>query len=139
NPHRMIWEIRRVLRDGGTLLISIPGEKVYHPFIYPGLFTRKNFREFLEANGFRVRAVRGWGQAPMLAHWAKRVEGTPNPAVRALAGFLYYVGRKRNMVMRKRLKWTPLSRAYTMNFVCEKVGKAVSRIEEVAHATTPKG
>lgn len=139
NPHRMLWEIRRVLKEGGTLLISIPGEKVYHPFIYPGLFTRKNFREFLEANGFRVRDVRGWGQAPMLAHWSKRVEKSGGAALKELAGFLFYVGRKRNMLMRKKLKWTPLSRAYTMNFVCECLPKRVSRIEEVAAETTPKG
>ena len=59
NPHRMIWEIKRVLKESGKLHISIPGEKVYHPFIYPGLFSRKKFSEFLENNAFGIERLKG--------------------------------------------------------------------------------
>lgn len=137
NPHRMLWEIKRVLRKDGTLLISIPGERVYHPFIYPGLFTRKNFSEFLCSNGFEIDVLRGWGQAPLLAHWSYGTVENPNPLVRLLAKGVFYAGRKRNLLMRKRLG-TPLYWAFCLNFLCRQAGKSISRVEEVARRTTPK-
>ena len=136
NPHRMLWEIKRVLKEGGTLLISIPGEKVYHPFIYPGLFTRKNFTEFLESNGFQVSAAKGWGQAPLWAHWSRRQAQKNVPWLNVLVRLVYYVGRKRNLLMRKRFG-TPLGDAYCLNFVCRNSKTGISRIEEVASQTTP--
>lgn len=137
NPHRMIWEIKRVLKDGGELLISIPGERVHHPFVYPGLFTRKNFSEFLRLNALPVQKFAGWGQAPLLDHWSKRVEACGNPAARLLARAVYWIGRKRNLVMRKRLG-TPLRWAFCVNFLCRNEKKPLTRVEEVARQTTPR-
>ena len=137
NPHRMLWEIKRVVKEGGRLLISVPGERVYHPFIYPGLFTKTNFSEFLRLNGFEIQEVAGWGQAPLLNHWSRRVEGTTNRLIRWLAGVVFYLGRKRNLLFRKRLG-TPMRWAYTVNFWCINHKKVVSRIEEVARESSPR-
>jgi ubiquinone/menaquinone biosynthesis C-methylase UbiE len=136
NPHRMLWEIKRVVKEGGLLLISIPGEKVYHPFIYPGLFTQKNFREFLESSGFEVLKLSGWGQAPLLAHWRRRTMAGDNSLAKKFADLVFYAGRKRNLLFRKKLG-TPLYWAYTLNFLCRNKKKDLSRIEEVARETHP--
>ena len=136
NPHRMLWEIKRVLKKNGTLLISIPGERVYHPFIYPGLFTRKNFSEFLISNGLRIEKIQGWGQAPLLSHWVKRVRDGKDPLLNILANIVFYIGRKRNLFMKKYFG-TPLRYTYCMNFLCTHLGTTVSRVEEVASQTTP--
>lgn len=136
NPHRMIWEIKRVLKEDGMLLISIPGEKVHHPFIYPGLFSKKNFVEFLECNGLKVRSVRGWGQAPLWDTWQRSKTRSGMPMVRVLARMVHYLGRKRNVLMRKHLG-TPLRWAYTMNFECVSLKRERTRVEEVAALTTP--
>ncbi len=134
NPHRMLWNIKKVLKQDGTLLISIPGEKVYHPFIYPGLFSKKAFSEFLKSNGYPIQKVEGWGQAPIMAHWMHEIQisGKPNK----LADIIYYIGRKRNLLMRKRLG-TPLSRAYCLNFLCKNDKTVISLVEQVAGKTTP--
>lgn len=136
NPHRMLWEIKRVLKEGGLLLISIPGEKVYHPFIYPGLFTRRNFSEFLASNGFPVTKVAGWGQAPLLSHWSRRQRLKANSFLNKIVDAVYFVGRKRNLLFRKRIG-TPLACAYCLNFVCTNVKSIPSRTEQVASETTP--
>ena len=136
NPHRMLWEMKRVLKEGGTLLVSIPGERVYHPFIYPGLFTQKNFSEFLNSSACELKEVKGWGQAPLLAHWVERVRRRGGKLTNKIADMVFYVGRKRNLLMRKRLT-TPLRWAYCLNFLCTNRKKKLSRVEEVAFATTP--
>lgn len=135
NPHRMIWEIRRVLKKDAHLLISIPGEKVYHPFIYPGLFSRKSFSLFLAQCGLDIQSIKGWGQAPLMSHLHRKLRDGGS-ASKQIAAVIYYLGRKRNLLMRK---WTgtPLSTAYCLNFWCKLRGQDLSRIEEVAHQTTP--
>ena len=136
NPHRMLWEIKRVLKENGALLISIPGEKVYHPFIYPGLFTKKNFSLFLEQSGFRVGKIAGWGQAPLWSHWSHRAREEGNLFSKWIERIVYFIGRKRNLLMRKHLG-TPLACAYCLNFWCANLKKDLTRIEEVAGQTTP--
>ncbi len=132
----MVWEMKRLLKPDGLLLISVPGEKVHHPFIYPGLFTRQNFYEFLTLNGLQALEVKGWGQAPLLSHWSARVKDSASPVTKTLAGIVYYAGRKRNLLMRKRFG-TPLSCAFTVNFLCRNDAQAASRAAQVAHQTTP--
>ena len=136
NPHRMLWEIKRVLKEGGPLLISIPGERVYHPFIYPGLFTRRNFSDFLKFNAFSVQGVAGWGQAPLLSHWSKKAAENSNVFMRRLVSVIFYLGRKRNLFFRKRTG-TPIRWAFCINFWCVNHKTALSRVEAVAHQTTP--
>ncbi len=138
NPHRMIWEIKRLLKPGGILLISVPGEKGCHPFIYPGLFTRKHFTQFLRLNGLDILDIHGWGQAPLLSHWTERVRQSPDQKLaNTLADVVHFVGRKRNLVMRKRLG-TPLACAFTVNFLCRNADKSRNRAAQVARETTPR-
>ena len=66
NPHRALEEVKRTLKQGGRFLVSIPNPMIGHPFIYPGLFTRRYFKDFLMINGMKITSVRGWGQAPQL-------------------------------------------------------------------------
>jgi 2-polyprenyl-3-methyl-5-hydroxy-6-metoxy-1,4-benzoquinol methylase len=137
NPHRMVWEIKRLLKPGGTLLISIPGEGVNHPFIYPGLFTRRKFKKFLTVNGFDVNQIRGWGQCPLMAHWVDEIRQKNNKILKRISDIVFYLGRKRNLIFRKRLKMTPISMAHTLNFLCSNSKREVSIVEEVAKRTTP--
>ncbi len=64
NPQHAIDEIGRVLKAQGRLICSIPNPRIGHPYLYPGLFTFRNFGRFLEQNGFQVRRVVPWGWAP---------------------------------------------------------------------------
>lgn len=54
NPQFVIEEIRRVLKPGGTLIISIPSRYTYHwpRLFYPDLFVPDTFHDFLLANRF---------------------------------------------------------------------------------------
>lgn len=56
NPQYAIEELRRVLKPGGTLLISTPAATIYHwpRLFYPPLFEPEAFGEFLMINGFSV-------------------------------------------------------------------------------------
>lgn len=66
NPHNCIWEIKRVLKEKGLFIVSIPNSKILHPYVYPGLFELKNFKTFLQLNSFEIQKIIGWGQAAML-------------------------------------------------------------------------
>ena len=132
----MIWEVKRVLKERGTFLVSIPSEKILHPYIYPGLFTKRNFSEFLRLNSFQINRVVGWGQAAILSHWVKYLRERKNWLQNRLGDLVFYIGRKRNLLFRKRLG-TPTSYAFCLNFVCINKKQRISRAEEVAFHTTP--
>lgn len=120
NPHHCIWEIKRVLKENGIFIVSIPNPKILHPYIYPGLFDVKNFKEFLRLNSFEIIKVKGWGQA----------------SSRRAAGMLHYLIRKRNLVMRKHTG-TPLSYSYCLNFICVNRKKDKTLSEQLAEETRP--
>lgn len=136
NPHRMIWEIKRALKENGRLLISIPSYKILHPYIYPGLFSKDNFTEFLKLNSLRVEKVAGWGQAAIFNRLLRSLRERKDWISNRLAEWIYYIGRKRGLLMRKRLG-TPLCYAFCLNFMCRNIKKGISRVEEVALSTTP--
>ncbi|MBC8492896.1 MAG: class I SAM-dependent methyltransferase, partial [Chloroflexi bacterium] len=67
NPQHCLNEVRRVLKKEGLFLVSIPNPLLgssLHPYIYPGLFTRKYFQRFLVQNHFEIERIVGWGLIP---------------------------------------------------------------------------
>lgn len=64
NPYHALQEVRRVLRDNGRFLCSVPNPRTGHPYLYPGLFEYKNFRRFLEQSAFTIDRVVPWQWAP---------------------------------------------------------------------------
>jgi SAM-dependent methyltransferase len=64
NPYYASQEMRRVLKEKGTLICSVPNPWSGHPYLYPGLFQFKYFREFLRQSGFRIARVEPWQWVP---------------------------------------------------------------------------
>lgn len=61
NPHRLVQEIRRVLRKQGLLFFSVPAQEIdmgygllRHTFVYPGLLERPNLERFFMQMYFRI-------------------------------------------------------------------------------------
>ena len=64
NPHRLFFEIRRVLRPGHRLFFSVPAQEVdmgygvqRHTFVYPGLLEKANLERFFMQMYFRIERV----------------------------------------------------------------------------------
>lgn len=134
NPHHCLWEIKRVLKEGGIFIISIPNTAIAHPYIYPGLFEFKNFKKFLQLFNFEIIQIKGWGQAEMLKKNRIWLESRSNSLAKMFAKILYYLGRKRNSFMRNHMG-TPLQYSHAWNFVCinHKMNKTL--VEIVAETT----
>jgi len=48
NPYNCLSEMKKVVKENGTIIISIPHEQITHNTIYPGLlYPESNFQEFL--------------------------------------------------------------------------------------------
>ena len=137
NPYHCLGEIKRVLKEEGLFITSIPNPKMLHPYIYPGLFTVNNFERFLELNSFEIIKIIGWGQIAMLNKTSKWLKLKNNVLAKNLTGFVHYLSRKRNTFLRNHLK-TPLSYAHTINFVCINYKNKKTLLEKIAEQTTPK-
>ena len=139
NPHHCIWEIKRVLKEKGMFIISIPNFKMLHPYIYPGLFKFKHFRNFLELNSFEIVQVKGWGQVTMLNRTDRWLKSKNNVFTRYLSKFIFYLSRKRNALMRNHLG-TPLTYSHAWNFICinNKTDKSLLELvaDETCHSKT---
>jgi SAM-dependent methyltransferase len=64
NPYFAMMEIRRVLKEKGRLICSVPNPLTGHPYLYPGLFEFKFFCRFLQQCGFRIVQIEPWEWAP---------------------------------------------------------------------------
>jgi SAM-dependent methyltransferase len=64
NPYYALLEIRRVVRENGKLICSVPNPATGHPYLYPGLFDFSNFTDFLRQVGWQIERVEPWGWAP---------------------------------------------------------------------------
>lgn len=62
NPQFALEELKRLLKPGGTLLISTPSPLTYHwpRLFYPELFEEAAFSDFLMINGFAVDKIDNW-------------------------------------------------------------------------------
>jgi SAM-dependent methyltransferase len=134
NPYHCICEIKRVLKEKGTLIISIPNFKMLHPYIYPGLFKFKHFRDFLELNSFEIIQVKGWGQVAMLNRSSRWLKSKDNAFTQFLSKLIFYLSRKRNALMRNHLG-TPLTYSHAWNFVCLNNKSDKNLLELVADKT----
>ncbi|MDP8212063.1 MAG: class I SAM-dependent methyltransferase [Candidatus Zapsychrus exili] len=134
NPCHALFEIKRVLKENGLFIVSIPNPKSLHPYIYPGLFSVKSFKDFLGLTSFEILKVKGLGQAIMLNRFIRWLKKKDLPY---LANLIYFIGRKRNLLMRKHLG-TPLNCSFMYVFVCLNHKKSKTLVEEVAEETTPK-
>jgi len=138
NPHHCIWEIKRVLKENGIFIVSIPNPKILHPYIYPGLFDIKNFREFLKLNSFGIMGIKGWGQASAFVKAKRWFEKRGGALAQDAATAIHFFSRKRNLLMRKHLG-TPLSYSYCINFICLNRKKDRTLSELLAEETSPSG
>jgi len=64
NPYYALLEIRRVVKESGRLVCSVPNPTTGHPYLYPGLFDFSNFTSFLSQVGWQIERVEPWGWAP---------------------------------------------------------------------------
>ena len=64
NPYYALLNIRRVLKQGGRLICSVPNPIWGHILLYPGLFEYKYFHRFLEQCDFKITNVDHWQWAP---------------------------------------------------------------------------
>jgi SAM-dependent methyltransferase len=133
NPFYALQEVRRVLRDSGRFICSVPNPLTGHPYLYPGLFEYANFRKFLGQGGFRVRCVRYW-------QWAPRETILP-PALRRvplLRGRIVAGGLRRLIEMSYRLfQAFPAFCYWLWTFDCQKVALPRSQFENVSLSTMP--
>jgi SAM-dependent methyltransferase len=75
SPYYAILEMRRVLKNGGTFVCSVPNPVWGHIMLYPGLFEYQNFRNFLEQSDFAIQRVEPWEWAPremILPVWLRK-------------------------------------------------------------------
>lgn len=61
NPHRLFYEVRRVLKRDAYFYFSVPCQEIdmgyglgLHPFVYPGLLLREHLERFIMQMYFRV-------------------------------------------------------------------------------------
>jgi len=64
SPYYALTEMRRVLKRGGRLIVSVPNPIWGHILLYPGLFEYGYFRKFLEECDFEIARVDHWQWAP---------------------------------------------------------------------------
>jgi SAM-dependent methyltransferase len=64
SPYYAAMEVRRVLKNGGRFVCSVPNPVWGHTMLYPGLFEYKFFRRFLEQSDFEILRVEPWEWAP---------------------------------------------------------------------------
>jgi 2-polyprenyl-3-methyl-5-hydroxy-6-metoxy-1,4-benzoquinol methylase len=134
NPHHCLCEIKRILKENGLFIVSIPNDISLHPYVYPGLFGFKNFSKFLGLFSFEIIGIKGWGQTAMFTASARYLESKNNSLTNNMAAFIKYLERKINCFMRNHVG-TPLSLSACWNFIC--VSRKMSRtpVEMVAEVT----
>jgi len=64
SPYYAMLEMRRVLKNGGKFVCSVPNPIWGHIMLYPGLFEYRHFRKFLEQGDFNILRVEPWEWAP---------------------------------------------------------------------------
>jgi len=68
NPQNAINEIKRLIKETGRIIISIPNPLTGHYQIYPSLYTYKNFKEYLRINNYKIIKFKNYGIRPPFYH-----------------------------------------------------------------------
>ncbi|MEM2351978.1 MAG: class I SAM-dependent methyltransferase [Thermoproteota archaeon] len=136
NPYYALMEMRRVLKNKGKLICSVPNPWTGHPYLYPGLFEFKYFRKFLLQCGFQITRVEPW-------EWAPRETILPDPLRRfKLLRSRYVAGVLRRIVERayRALGIFPYFCYWLWTFECINEDKSQpTPLERQADITKPKG
>lgn len=136
NPYYALMEMRRVLKDRGHLVCSVPNPIWGHILLYPGLFEYGNFRKFLEQFDFEIAHVDHW-------QWAPRETILPAGLRRfALLRSRYVAGvlRKTLELAWKAIGQFPYFCYWLWTFDAVKVEKGnASPLERQSAQTAPKG
>ena len=125
-----------MLKEDGLFIVSIPNPKILHPYIYPGFFNTKNFKEFLQLSSFEIIDIKGWGQASALSKMNRWLKNNNNALSGILCKLILFFSRKRNLLMRKYIG-TPLPYSYCVNFICKNHKSDKTLVEQLAEETLP--
>src|ERR1700733_1230396 len=135
NPYYAMLEIRRVLKENGKLICSVPNPKTGHPYLYPGLFEFSNFRRFLGQSGLRVDRIEPWEWAPREAILPVVLRGNRVLASRYVAG----VARRTIERVWRMFGKFPWFCYWLWTFECLNLGKSSSPLlRRQAQLTKPK-
>jgi SAM-dependent methyltransferase len=133
NPYYALQEVRRVLRPAGRFICSVPNPLIGHPFLYPGLFEYRNFRQFLEQGGFAICRVRPWEWAPRETILPPALRRVPVLNGRLVAGGLRKVIEKSCLA----LGVFPAFCYWLWTFECQASRVTPSQFEDVSRSTMP--
>ncbi len=68
NPYHCLEQIKRLVKEGGEVYVSIPPESVWHNVVYPGLlWPKQNFEQFLGQMALEI--VEAWTYVPQGRGW----------------------------------------------------------------------
>jgi ubiquinone/menaquinone biosynthesis C-methylase UbiE len=73
NPQHCLEEIKRVLKPGKHLIVSIPNPRTRHKFIYPCLFKFGNFMQYIRINNFEINNFKAWGYIPFFINFKTKL------------------------------------------------------------------
>ncbi len=135
NPFYALQEVRRVLRDPGRFICSVPNPLTGHPYLYPGLFEYKNFRRFLEQGGFKILRVHPWQWVPRETILPLALRQVPVLRGRILAGGLRRLIEKGYRLFRA----FPAFCYWLWTFECQKAELPRSQFQNVSLSTMPGG
>jgi 2-polyprenyl-3-methyl-5-hydroxy-6-metoxy-1,4-benzoquinol methylase len=133
NPFYALQEVRRVLRDSGRFICSVPNPLTGHPYLYPGLFEYRNFRKFLEQGGFAIRCVRPWEWAPRETILPRALRRVPLLGGRIVAGGLRRLIEKGYRMFHA----FPAFSYWLWTFECQKAELLRSQLQNVSLSTMP--
>lgn len=108
-PDVFLQEMRRILKPGGMLLISVPyfndlrrwraGRGAYQDDVtglefYQYAFTREEFCRILEGNGYEIEATYSYAHQNSLSqelHWLKKIPASLNKFIMRISKYIPYV------------------------------------------------
>lgn len=136
NPYHAIMEIRRVLKENGIFIVSVPNPWTGHLYIYPGLFEFRFFRQFLDQVNLRIERIEPYEWAPRETILPKKLKHVRPLRSRYVAGVLRRIVEK----VFRTMGYFPWFCYWCWTFECRNENKGLpSVLEQQAEQTRPKG